>query len=376
MTRIALVLPSLAGGGAERVNIDLAHEFLNRGYAVDMVLMRREGEFLRVVPKGIEIIDLGTARSRAVPAAFARYLRNTKPEGILANIWPLTSMAVLGTRLARTKARVVVCDHNSLSRQYASRGLWNQSALRASLAATYPFAHSRVAVSSGVADDLAALSGIARDRFDVIHNPVPPRDHGSPVTPAEQSWRGRRGKRVLTTGSFKAQKNHSVLIRAFAKLRDHSDSQLMLLGDGGLRDQITSLARTEGVADRVLMPGFVADPTPYYRSADLFVLSSDYEGFGNVIVEALACGLPVVSTDCPSGPAEILENGRYGRLVPVGDADALAAAMAEALAATHDREALKQRAAYFSVERAADAYLRLLFPDGHKPNIAHQIGKT
>src|SRR5262249_18705982 len=152
----------------------------------------------------------------------------------------------------------------------------------------------------------------------------------------------------------------------FKQLLATQDARLLILGTGDLAEQTASVARAEGIGDKVLMPGATRDPVPFYRSADLFVLSSDYEGFGNVIVEALACGLPVVSTDCRSGPAEILENGRYGRLVPVGDAQALARAMADALAAEHDREAFKRRAADFSPERAADQYLRLLFPGSNK----------
>jgi glycosyltransferase involved in cell wall biosynthesis len=136
----------------------------------------------------------------------------------------------------------------------------------------------------------------------------------------------------------------------------------MLLGEGALRDELVRLAASEGVGGQVLMPGFVADPGPYFRSADLFVLSSDHEGFGNVILEALACGVPVVSTDCRSGPAEILAGGQFGRLVPVGDAAAMASAMREALDQDHDRAALRRRAAEFSVTRAADQYLELMFP--------------
>jgi glycosyltransferase involved in cell wall biosynthesis len=276
-------------------------------------------------------------------------------------MWPLTSCTVVARRLARARTQVVVSDHEPLSLGYADRGARHRAALRASLAMTYRLAGARVAVSGGVADDLAALSGIPRARFDVIYNPIP-----SPSTArlddADAVWGVSRGRRILTVGSMKAPKNQALLIRAFAQLRDEPDARLMLLGDGALRGDLMAVAEAEGVGRRVLMPGFVVDPGPYYRSADLFVLSSDYEGFGNVIVEALACGLPVVSTDCPSGPAEILEGGLFGRLVPVRDVAALAAAMRESLGAEYDRAALRRRAATFSVARAADRYLELMFP--------------
>jgi glycosyltransferase involved in cell wall biosynthesis len=276
-------------------------------------------------------------------------------------MWPLTCCTLVAWRLSRARTQVVVSDHSILSLGYADRGSRHRAALRASLAMTYRLAGARVAVSGGVADDLAALSGIPRGKFDVIYNPSP-----SPSTAqlndADAVWGVSRGRRILTVGSMKAPKNQALLIRAFALLREAADARLMILGDGGLRGDLMALAEAEGLSGRVLMPGFVIDPGPYYRSADLFVLSSDYEGFGNVIVEALACGVPVVSTDCRSGPAEILEGGRFGRLVPVGDAPAFAAAMGEALDAPHDRAALQRRADDFSTAKAADRYLELLFP--------------
>ena len=225
----------------------------------------------------------------------------------------------------------------------------------------YRLAHSRVGVSAGVATDIAALSGLRRGAFDVIHNPVPPRPAPSAqaMERAEALWSGERGARIVTVGSMKAQKNHPLLLRAFARL-DRPEARLMFVGDGAGRDALVSLAQELGVADRVILAGFHPDPTPFYHSADLFVLSSDYEGFGNVIVEALACGTPVVSTDCPSGPAEILENGRFGRLVPVGDVAALAQAIGAALDAPVDGDALKRRAADFAPQIAARQYLDLL----------------
>ncbi|MFN3591959.1 MAG: glycosyltransferase, partial [Thermaurantiacus sp.] len=168
--------------------------------------------------------------------------------------------------------------------------------------------------------------------------------------------------RILTAGRMKPQKNHALLIRAFARLELPS-ARLAILGDGRSEAATRALVAEMDLQTRVLMPGFVADPGPWLRSADLFVLSSDYEGFGNVLVEALAAGLPIVSTDCPFGPAEILEHGCYGRLVPVGDEGALAAAMADALAEDHDRAALRRRAADFAPDVAARRYASLLFPE-------------
>ena len=360
--RIAITLPDLRGGGAERVSISLAREFVSRGFGVDFVVMRAIGDLLKDVPELARIINLQAPRTRNVPMVFAKYLRKEKPGAVIANMWPLTSYCILAHRFARSRARIVVSDHNSLSIQYKDWGIAHGAVLSTSLATTYRLADARVCVSAGVADDITRLSGIGCDRFTVIYNPISLPTDGD-ATGAEAAWQGWTGPRIITVGRLKKQKNHALLIRAFKRLSATTDARLMILGTGDLEEETKGAVRAAGLADKIFMPGAVADPAPYYRSADLFVLSSDYEGFGNVIVEALACGTPVVSTDCPSGPAEILENGRYGTLVPVGAERALADAMIAALDAEHDAEALKRRAADFAPEIAAEKYLQLLFPE-------------
>lgn len=363
--RIAIFLPSLRGGGVERVRITLARRFLDAGYQVDFVLWNATGELMPEVPAECRVIDLNAPGffSSILPAA--RYFRTHRPDAAAAAIWPLTSSVILGWLLAGRRPVLLVSDHNTLSIQFGKRGPLFRAFLRASIAFTYRMAHARVAVSHGVADDLAALSGIRRRAFTVIHNPLPQRPEPGPdqIAQAEAIWGERSGPRIIGVGTFKEQKNFPLLIEAFARLPQAMNARLMLLGEGHLRPSLEAQARNLGVADRVLLPGFFENPVPFYRLADLFVLSSDYEGFGNVIIEAMACGLPVVSTDCRSGPAEILDNGTYGRLVPVGDAAAMTQAIAESIAAEPDRQALQRRAAEFSIERVAGAYLGLLFPN-------------
>jgi glycosyltransferase involved in cell wall biosynthesis len=229
----------------------------------------------------------------------------------------------------------------------------------------YRRADARVAVSREVADDLADLSGIDRAAFDVIYNPIPNPPPDLRTAPeAEALWRGGE-VRILSAGSLKGQKNQALLLRSFARLRQRRPAHLVLIGDGPLRGALSALADRLGLAGHVSMPGFVTDPWPYYASADLFVLSSDYEGFGNVLVEAMRCGLPVVSTDCKAGPREILADGAYGLLVPVGDEAALAKAMEEALDRRPDADMLKRRAEELSGSRAGERYLDLML--GREP---------
>lgn len=361
MARIAILLPDLRGGGAERVSLDLAFALRSLGHEVDFTLMMASGDFLPLVSSSFLIFDLNARRVREVPFALARYLGQRKPEAVIANMWPLTSAAALGRLLSSRTVRLLLVEHCCMSQQYAIRGRMHNAAMRTSMAVTYRMADSVAGVSEGVARDIERIAARSYGSVSVLHNPIPrPKEPQETARSKVRSlWGTSGGKKILTVGNLKDQKNHQMLLRSFAQIAN-SSATLMLLGRGQNEPMLRALARELGIADRVLFAGFHTDPSPFYATADLFVLSSDYEGFGNVIVEALSFGLPVVSTDCPSGPAEILENGRWGRLTPVGDVEALARAMDEALSTPVDREALKRRAADFSPEIAARKYLDLL----------------
>lgn len=358
---IVFALPDLRGGGAERMSLDLARAFAALDHKVEFVLMRAEGDFLGDALRDFSVFDLGVNHTRQVPRALGQYLRTKSPIALIAHMWPLTSAAVIGRALSNRNCPLLLIEHNTLSRQYASWGKFHNLMMRATMTATYRWADRVAAVSEGAAQDTARLAGLSTSKVTILHNPIPQRltPNREALAKAEIAWRGVRGTRILTVGSLKEQKNHSLLLRAFAQL-PCPDARLMLVGQGKEEARLHALAADLGIEEKLIFSGFHTDPSAFYETADLFVLSSDYEGFGNVIVEALSCGLPVVSTDCPSGPAEILENGRFGRLTPIGDAEALARVMAEALEAPVDREALKRRAADFAPERAARSYLDAL----------------
>lgn len=359
---ITLLLPDLGGGGAERVNLDLAHEFAREGHKVTFVLLRARGAFLPEANANFHVHDLGVDRARQVPLVLARYLRTHQPDAVIAAMWPLTTVAVIARLISGHHCKLLLVQHSTLSVQYQGWGRLHRWALRLSLAFGCRMADAVGNVSQGAADDLAKLAFLNPARLHVLHNPIPERPASSELAleQARAIWGNSSGARLLTVGSFKAVKNHGLLLRAFARFLAHREARLMILGDGELRPELEQLACQLGVAEQVLFPGFQNPPTPFYETADLFVLSSDYEGFGNVIVEAMGCGLPVVSTDCPSGPAEILEDGKYGTLVPVGDEVAQASAMQHALNTPVDSSVLKQRAADFAPEIAAQRYLELL----------------
>lgn len=357
---ITIVLPNLQGGGAERVALYLANRWVEQGVQVEFVLMEARGELLELVDPRIPIRSLKASRIRGSILPLQRYFAERKPAVSWVGLWPLTSAAILAWQLAGRPGTLFTTDHTNLSISCLQELKLSPLYLQALLRSIYPLATGLMAVSEGVKQDLCRLGAFADERITVIYNPVVRGlMNPAPLDPAvrQQLWGPGFNHHVLAVGSFKTQKNFPLLLRAFAQLPQSLNAKLTILGEGLLRPELESLIQDLRLDDRVSLPGFALDPSPWYRSADLFVLSSSWEGFGNVIVEALECGVPVVSTDCPSGPAEILDNGRYGRLVPVGDATALAAAMQASLLESHDHEALRRRAQAFAVPRIADHYL-------------------
>ena len=237
-------------------------------------------------------------------------------------------------------------------------GCFIDFSLRASIAFLYPFADARIAVSNGAARDLVTLGGLERESIDVVYNPIPLR---TPKTNFNVDW-GGEGARILAVGSLTEAKNYPLLLNAFAIFAATRPARLIVLGEGPLRPTLEELGRTLGIADRVKMPGEVPDPSPYYASTQVMALTSDHEGFGNVLVEALHQGTTVVSTDCPSGPNEILDGGRFGYLVPCGDVEALTEALGKACDAPFPAQSLVARADLLSGPRIIDQYLSLLLP--------------
>ena len=357
--RIAILLPDLCPGGAERMHLHLAREWARQGVAVDFVLQRARGGLLEQLPAGCRVVDLATPRLRGVLWPLVRYLRESPPDALLAAMWPLTVIAPIAASLARCGTRVAVSEHSPLSIAHARRGKLHRILLRASQRIAYPLAAVRIAVSRGVADDMAATSGLSRDRFVVVANAAAGTcPHAFDRAPA----RAGAGPTILAVGTLKKVKRHDLLIDAFARLPEHLGARLWIVGEGPERPDLERRIADRGLEGRVVLQGHSDDPGSWYAKADLFVLASDYEGFGNVLVEAMEYGLRIVSTDCPVGPADVLDGGRYGRLVASGDAQALAEAIQASLAAPVDRDALLRRAREYDVADVAARYLGLLFP--------------
>jgi glycosyltransferase involved in cell wall biosynthesis len=348
--------------------LHLARGFRERGYHVDLVLARAEGPYLDEVPAGVELVELNAAKAPGYAAIgslrpLVGYLRSRTPDALLSAMSRINIVSLLAGMIARTDTTVVVSERNHLSSYVAKTNEAGVRLLPWLVRLLYPRADGIVPISNGVADDLATTASLPLDGMTVIYNPVViPEIEKKAAEPIDHDWFTLDGSEVIIgVGALSRQKGFPTLVRGFAHLRERRNARLVILGEGDDRDRIESVARNEGVADDVWLPGFVNNPYKFMRDADVFALSSEWEGFGNVMVEAMACGTPVVATNCPSGPAEILSNGKYGPLVPVGDHMALAQAIETLLENSPPKSCLWERANDFRYDVIADRYLDVLF---------------
>ncbi len=361
---VALFIPTLHGGGAERVLLNLAQYLRDRSCGVDLVAAGAVGPLLEAVPAGVRVVDLGSSHVLGSLPSLVRYLRRCRPRAMLSALDHANLVAIWAGMLTKARTKVFVSVH--VAQGAAPRAAWRgrDRWVRRLAGVSYSRAEAVVAVSKGVADDLVHGVGVPSGKVRVIHNPVvlPAVVEASALDPGHP-WLVRGGPPViLGAGRLTAQKDFATLITAFANVRTVRPSRLLILGEGEERAKLEGLIRALSIEQEVSLYGFTTNPYAFMSRAGVFVLSSAWEGFGIVLVEAMACGTPVVSTDCVAGPAEILENGKYGRLVPVGDGQALADAILAALDNPTAPEVLRARAADFSLEKIGAEYLELLCP--------------
>lgn len=344
--------------------VTLANAIAARGFQVDLVLAAAKGPYLKRVVPEVRVVDLKAGRVINALLPLARYLRRERPVAMLSAMSHANVVALLARKLARIPLRTVVSERGFISGEHAIANnvlaIFNYNLVRL----LYPGADGVCAVSKAASNDLATFAGLPSEYVQTIYNPF---DFASikqrAAEPLNHAWfQGDQPPVALAIGRLNEAKNFSVLINAFARLRQRRAVRLIILGEGELRSALEAQVAQLGLnEDMVQLPGFVANPYAWLARCSLFVLSSRREGLPGALIEAMTCGVPVVSTNCLSGPDEILEGGRWGKLVPVGDVDALARAMAETLdmpAAL--RPDVRLRAADFEQERAVDAYLRIL----------------
>ena len=359
----AIYIHDLSPGGVERQSLVLAHELQQRGVDIVLVVHQLRGELLPLLPVGVPIVNLHSARTLQDVFRLRRFILKERPDVFLANVDHNNVAAALAMALSDSETKLVICQHNPLTAGFHATVNWKHRVVPWFYRMLSGHIDRAVAVSDGIADELIA-AGLPACKVSTIFNAVIGGDFQERASvPVHHPWLVRKDRPVfVTAGRLVEMKDHRTLLRAFAIHLRQRPSRLMLLGMGPRLDELRSLAAELGIAEHVAFEGFVPNPLPYMRAADGFVLSSRSEGFGNVLVESMGCGTPVISTACPHGPADILGHGRYGILVPPRDPEALAPAFEQLLDQRGRWPAalLRERAGAFSYSACADAYTGLL----------------
>lgn len=334
LRKIALFLPSLAGGGAEKQMVNLANSLVEHNFKVDLVLAKAFGPYLSMVSDKVNIIDLRAARVLFALPKLIWYLIKSKPNILFSAMDHANIVALIANFFAGRRAKTVISIRTHISSNILNTQSHKKKIIFFLSKYLYRKSSAIITVSNGVANDAIKNLHLPEKLVHVVYNPVL---HDNVFKLADQAvdhpWVSEDGHLplILSVGRLEKEKNHPMLIKAFALLTKTRSARLLILGVGSLRNELQQLIKELNLEKCVSLFGFIDNPYAYMRQCDLFVLSSSYEGLGNVLIEALALSPRVVATDCPAEPREILEDGKYGKLVAVDDADALASAMLESL---------------------------------------------
>jgi glycosyltransferase involved in cell wall biosynthesis len=368
MKRLGVVISFSGDGGVERMVINLCTAFAQH-VQVDLLAIRAEGGHVERIPAAVNLMRLKARHAWTSVPEIARYLREQRPDAVLVAKDRAGRAAIKARRRAGVDVPLWIRLGTNLSAALARKSAFNRWLRVLPMRRLYPLASGVIAVSEGVKQDTRRVTGLPAERIVVIRNPViTPMLAAHATEPVPHPWLADKLQPVvLGMGRLTRQKDFPTLLRAFAALQSEVPSRLILLGEGKDREALSVLIDQLGIGERVLLAGFQSNPYAWLAQADLFVLSSAWEGSPNALTEALALGVPSVATDCPSGPREILDNGRYGPLVPVGDAAAMARAMADTLRAPLPRATLQAAVDEYRAEISARRYLAVLglLPDSN-----------
>lgn len=361
---IAFYVPSLTVGGAERVTVTVANGLAERGYDIHLIVPYYEGAFVGDIHDSVTVFDLQTPKvpGIGIGASLPRlvsYFRRQTPSIVFAQMLYASDICLLAHRLTGSDAMFVPTVHNTVGIneplkeqfvQWLAKGLSGH-------------ADQFVTVSDGAADSVVDHLDVPREKVSVLHNPIPVTEIRTQACEGggHQWIADDEYDVVLAVGRLAPQKNYPLLLRAFQRLHEGApETRAIIIGRGPDREELEALAADLGIEDSVDFLGYVDNPYAFMSSADVLAMSSIHEGLPTVLLEALACGCPVVSTDCPSGPRTILDDGTYGPLVDVGDVDGFAAALEETLADPPERTTLVERARDFAPEEILDEYVEFI----------------
>ena len=362
--KIAIFVPTMEAGGAERVAVSLIKGFLHHGIKVDLVLVSAAGPLLKQLPVGVTVVNLRKERTIYSVCKLRAYLKKEQPNALISLMNHANVVAVISGVLSRFKGHIMITEHNSIQFDLVRKDGFKSRAMLVLMRLIYKYADSVVAVSNGILKELQTV--LALKNAVCIYNPVdvPRVVDGNTNNTSSGASEPDAFKTIVAIGRLSPQKNYQLLIKSFHLIRDSVPARLHILGEGNERPRLEKMIDDLSLHGLVTLQGFMTAPFNWLQKADLFVLSSSWEGFGLVIAEALAMGVTVVATDCHTGPAEILENGKYGYLVPVNDPDKMAEAIIHALKNPMDPDMLKKRAEEFSIPHITKQYLKVIFPDG------------
>lgn len=361
LNRYTFLLPNLNGGGAERVVIQIANSFSNLGFPVDLVLLQKKGVLLSEVSSPVNIVDLDCSNMYLGLPKMVFYLKKVKPDVLFATLEFTSLISLLAQKISRVKTRVVIRVAVAVSQHKRSR--FKKIIERKMISFMYPWAHKIIAVSRDTKRDLIEFTHLSAEKIKTIYNPVVSQEmlEKANLTPSHEYYQIGQPPIILGVGRLTRQKDFATLIRAFDIVHKQIPARLLILGEGDDRAELEALIHSLNLEGEVDLPGYEINPYTYMKNSAVFVLSSRWEGLPNALIQSLACGCPVVSTNCPTGPMEILDGGKYGHLVPVGDAGALAQAILQSLRGDHRKppdEWLEQ----FRVEPVIQQYLEIMTP--------------
>ena len=358
-----IYLPSFAGGGAERTFVRLANQYAASGIDTSMIVNNASGPLRVLVSDDVRVVELGVERSREAVLKLARYLRRERPKTVLSALTSNNLCAIAAQIISGTDAAIVVSERNQVTSLLQHARPLRRNAIKLSIRHLYGHARGIIAVAGGVAADLSTVSRVPAQAIHVIHNPAPEREEieAARAAPTPHGWFDEDVPVIVAIGRLMPQKGYLTLLRALAKVRQTHPARLIILGEGPQHRELEAEAERLGTTEAVCFEGFRMNRLDYLVRASVYVLSSDTEGFPNALVEAVACGIPVVSTDCAgNGPREILAGTSDIQLVPVNEPEALAAAIVEQFTLPQTAEMLTALAERFTIAATAERYLDVL----------------